>query len=107
VVYQRWPPQEFAMKSLIGAAVITGALVLSGQFTIDPAAADPSKAVTSQTGKAKAAGSNARLRYRHHDRYAYRPDYQPYYYDRPVYYRPYPYGVPVPFYLGFAYGPRW
>jgi hypothetical protein len=95
------------MKSLIGAAVITGALVLSGQLTIDPAAADSSKAVVSQTGKAKAAGSNAQLRYRHHDRYAYRPDYQPYYYDRPVYYRPYPYGVPVPFYLGFAYGPRW
>lgn len=29
----------------------------------------------------------------------------PRYYARPVYYRPYPYGVPAPFVLG--YGPFW
>jgi hypothetical protein len=33
-------------------------------------------------------------------RYAPRPD--PHYYARPVYYRPYPYGVPAPFVLGFG-----
>ena len=31
------------------------------------------------------------------------PAYAPHYYARPVYYRPYPYGVPAPFVLG--YGP--
>jgi hypothetical protein len=36
-------------------------------------------------------------------RYALRPD--PHYYARPVYYRPYPYGVPAPFVIG--YGPFW
>ncbi|MET4801775.1 hypothetical protein ABIA96_004358 [Bradyrhizobium sp. LB11.1] len=36
-------------------------------------------------------------------RYAPRPD--PHYYARPVYYRPYPYGVPAPFVFG--YGPWW
>jgi hypothetical protein len=29
----------------------------------------------------------------------------PHYYARPIYYRPYPYGVPYPFVLGF--GPWW
>lgn len=37
------------------------------------------------------------------ERYTPRPD--PHYYARPVYYRPYPYGVPYPFVLG--YGPWW
>ncbi|MGX4768507.1 hypothetical protein ACWAUC_01735 [Bradyrhizobium guangdongense] len=36
-------------------------------------------------------------------RYTPRPD--PHYYARPVYYRPYPYGVPAPFVFG--YGPFW
>jgi hypothetical protein len=36
-------------------------------------------------------------------RYVPRPD--PPYYARPVYYRPYPYGVPAPFVIG--YGPFW
>lgn len=36
-------------------------------------------------------------------RYSPRPD--PHYYARPVYYRPYPYGVPAPFVFG--YGPWW
>lgn len=31
--------------------------------------------------------------------------YEPHYYARPVHYRPYPYGVPAPFLLGF--GPWW
>ncbi|MGY3236777.1 hypothetical protein ACVMAJ_003667 [Bradyrhizobium sp. USDA 4448] len=43
-------------------------------------------------------------RHRRYDevtRYTPRPD--PHYYARPVYYRPYPYGVPAPFVFG--YGP--
>jgi hypothetical protein len=34
-----------------------------------------------------------------------RPPYEPHYYARPYHYRPYPYGVPYPFVLGF--GPWW
>ncbi|QOG21185.1 hypothetical protein [Bradyrhizobium sp. SEMIA] len=48
---------------------------------------------------------DARRHARAHDivRPAVRRD--PRYYARPVYYRPYPYGVPAPFVLG--YGPFW
>lgn len=46
---------------------------------------------------------------RRHARYAdslrYTPRRDPHYYARPVYYRPYPYGVPAPFVIG--YGPFW
>ena len=38
---------------------------------------------------------------------AYAQPYYPTYYARPVYYRPYPYGVPAPFFLGFGYLPYW
>jgi hypothetical protein len=47
---------------------------------------------------------------RAHRGYIYRPatpPYYPAYYARPAYYRPYPYGVPAPFFLGFAYLPFW
>jgi hypothetical protein len=30
-----------------------------------------------------------------------------YYEDRPVYYRPYPYALPAPFFLGLAFSPPW
>lgn len=48
---------------------------------------------------------DARRHVRYDDiaRYSARPD--PHYYARPVYYRPYPYGVPAPFVFG--YGPWW
>ncbi|WP_074119189.1 hypothetical protein [Bradyrhizobium sp. AS23.2] len=42
---------------------------------------------------------------RHHDVARTYPPHDPHYYARPVYYRPYPYGVPAPFVLG--YGPWW
>ncbi len=35
------------------------------------------------------------------------PHYQPYYYGRPVYYRPYPYQTPAPFTFGIGFGPSW
>jgi hypothetical protein len=43
------------------------------------------------------------VRYDDSARYAPRPD--PHYNARPIYYRPYPYGVPAPFVFG--YGPFW
>lgn len=45
-------------------------------------------------------------RHAHHDDIARQyTRHDPHYYARPVYYRPYPYGVPAPFVLGF--GPWW
>jgi hypothetical protein len=38
-------------------------------------------------------------------RYADRTYTQPHYDDRPDYYRPYPYVLPVPFFLGFGFRP--
>jgi hypothetical protein len=42
---------------------------------------------------------------RHHETARRIVPYEPHYYARPVYYRPYPYGVPAPFVFGF--GPFW
>ena len=42
---------------------------------------------------------------RHDDIARHSASRDPRYYARPVYYRPYPYGVPAPFVLGF--GPWW
>jgi hypothetical protein len=59
------------------------------------------------TDASKATDFSARRRVRHYRHYAYHPDYRAYYYDRPYDYRPYPYEAPVPFFLGFGFGPRW
>lgn len=61
--------------------------------------------VTIPEASAGIAVFDARRHVRAHDivRPAVRRD--PRYYARPVYYRPYPYGVPTPFVFG--YGPFW
>jgi hypothetical protein len=51
--------------------------------------------------------SDLNARHRHDHRYVDRPAYQPQYYARPTYYRPYPYALPAPFFLGLAFGPLW
>jgi hypothetical protein len=102
---ERFVCQEFAMKRLIGAAVIAGTLTLAGLTVIDPAAAASSKSGVSATAVATSADPSARRHHRHYRRYADRPYDQPYYYGRPTYYRPYPYVTPVPFFLGFGFGP--
>lgn len=48
---------------------------------------------------------DARRHLRYDDIVRYSPRRDPHYYARPVYYRPYPYGVPAPFVFG--YGPWW
>jgi hypothetical protein len=48
---------------------------------------------------------DARRHARHHDIARHSAPHDPRYYARPVYYRPYPYGVPAPFVFG--YGPFW
>ena len=86
------------MNIWIGVALVAAAQTFSA-----PAAV----AATSGEAKAKVATSNttdlgARRVYRRYPAY---PAYVPTYYARPYYYRPYPYGVPVPFFLGFGYLP--
>jgi hypothetical protein len=51
--------------------------------------------------------NNLNARHRHDHRYIDRAAYQPQYYGRPTYYRPYPYDLPAPFFLGLAFGPLW
>lgn len=48
---------------------------------------------------------DARRHARYDDSTRYTPRLDPHYFARPVYYRPYPYGVPAPFVFG--YGPFW
>jgi hypothetical protein len=92
------------MKIWIGSVVIAAGLVLLGPMAIGDAAAADFRAVM---GASKVTDLSARRRERHHTRYAYQARYRPYYEDRPNYYRPYPYAAPVPFFLGFGFGPSW
>jgi hypothetical protein len=93
------------MKTSVRAAIVAAILVWAGSAAIDPAAAAPSKSGASGSAAATSTGLSARKHYRHDRRYAYRPVYQPHYYGRPDYYRPYPYAAPVPFFLGFGFSP--
>ncbi|HEY5127855.1 MAG TPA: hypothetical protein VIJ35_11295 [Bradyrhizobium sp.] len=93
----RWfVPPLLAVTLLCGGSAATG-----------PAAAAPLQAALQRSPAAAATDLSARRHIRHYRRYAYRPYYRPYYYDRPYYYRPYPYVAPVPFFLGFGFGPWW
>jgi len=106
--------EEHAMKTWIGAAIVTTALSF-GTLSFETLVLGGPMAVSStagvQTGASPTAGLpvatdvTARRRYRHHYRYAYRPYDRPHYYDRPYSYRPYPYNAPVPFFLGLGFGP--
>jgi len=86
-----------------------GALLVATTFAFGA----PAMAQTTDGAKARiAAKSNATElgARRAHRGYVYRPatlPYYPAYYARPATYRPYPYGVPAPFFLGFAYLPFW
>jgi hypothetical protein len=93
------------MKTLIGAAAVAGTLALASPAAMDPAAAASSKSGVRANTVATSTDLSARRHHRHYRRYAHRPPYQPYYYGRPAYYRPYPYSAPVPFFLGFGFGP--
>jgi hypothetical protein len=95
------------MTRWIGAAIATllgATLMLVGSATIDPAAA-ASRAAMQKPQTEPSTDLSARRRTRHPLRYADRTYTQPHYEDRPDYYRPYPYVLPVPFFLGFGFGP--
>jgi hypothetical protein len=100
-----WIGKTWIGMTWIGAAIVTAALAVG-----DPAgtalAAATSKPTILTAPPSGVTDFGAR---RYHRRYAYRAydRPQPQYYDRPYYYRPYPYSVPAPFTFGFAFGPRW
>jgi hypothetical protein len=82
----------------IGVAVLALAALFDARASVN--AADAS----SQVAPAKHQMRKATVR--PHDRVVVRGD-EGYYYDRPVYYRPYPYQLPAPFFLGLAFAPPW
>ncbi|WP_409191193.1 hypothetical protein [Bradyrhizobium sp. RDM4] len=79
--------------------------VVAGLATALPHASAVQRVTKLPDASAGRAVFDARRHPRYDDiaRYTRRPD--PHYYARPVYYRPYPYGVPAPFVFG--YGPFW
>ena len=85
------------MTRWIGIAVALGLIVASPGVSI---------AATQDAAKSKAPASateiGARRHARHHDAVRQFAPHEPRYYARPVSYRPYPYGVPAPFVLGFG-----
>lgn len=95
------------MKRWIGAAALAVILMSGGAAAINAAAAQPTHAAVQKPQVSDTTDLSARSRVRRHIRYADRRYVQPRYYDRPDYYRPYPYASPVPFFLGFNFGPRW
>ena len=93
--------EEAIVNIWIGVTLVASALAFSG-----PAAA----AGTNATPRAKATATSGAADLRARRIFIDRPAYagypnSPIYFARPYYYRPYPYGVPVPFFLGFAYLP--
>jgi hypothetical protein len=93
------------MTRWIGAAILALALMSGSLAAIDPAAAAPLQAAVQTPEISKASDPSARRHTPHPAQYAERADDRSYYYDRPTTYRPYPYLSPVPFFLGFGFGP--
>jgi hypothetical protein len=96
--------QESVMRSWIAAAIVAAALLAFGPVLVDPAAAAPKRQID---GASHATDFSAHRHHRRYHRHHGRSNYQPYYYGRPVYYRPYPYQTPAPFTFGIGFGPSW
>jgi hypothetical protein len=93
------------MTRWIGAAVLMLGLMCDGASVVHSAAAAPWHAAVQKPEMSKATNLSARRRIRHPAHDADRGDDRFYYYDRPTTYRPYPYISPMPFFLGFGFGP--
>lgn len=91
------------MRNWLFAAFVAGVLNVVGPGTIETAIA--------ASAKPNSASASDFSVHRHHKRYhrhavQSRP-FAPAYYARPIFYRPYPYQTPVPFFLGIGFGPAW
>jgi hypothetical protein len=94
------------MKGLIRAACIAVVLAVTGPGAIDSAVAAPQAKIAGTSDATDFSGHRPVRRHSRNDGY-HRPTYRSYYYDRPVYYRPYPYASPAPFIFGIGFGPSW
>jgi len=88
------------MKARLGVAIIIALLA----FSSAPAASAGTR-IAPQAKAATSAATDLRARRIFRDHPAYVRSYSPAYFARPYYYAPYPYSVPVPFFLGFGYLP--
>jgi hypothetical protein len=95
--------EEGVMKGWIGVAFVAAALAFDVPQAVAETGAAPRAKAAVTSG---ATDLTARRIFRDRPAYAGYP-YSPTYFARPYYYRPYPYGVPVPFFLGFAYLPSY
>jgi hypothetical protein len=95
------------MKCSSGAGIVMAVAIAVTMPAAMGATTEPTKAAVPAASSPKANGVNARRHYRNYDRYAGRPYVEPTYLDRPIHYRPYPYVLPVPFFLGFGFDPWW
>jgi hypothetical protein len=94
----------FKMLSIGAAALVLAAMV---DASTSANAADASSQATPPKHQVrKATDIGVRRHDRRHDYAVARGD-DGYYEDRPVYYRPYPYALPAPFFLGLAFSPPW
>ena len=89
----------------IGAALVAAAVMFSAPAAIAGTNATPqAKAHYAASDATDFGARRVYRRYPAYPAYARYPSY-PTYYARPYYYRPYPYAVPAPFFLGFGYLP--
>jgi hypothetical protein len=99
---------EDPVMKRFSAFLFAGTLVLAAPAAITSATAAPLAKVP-RAGISAATDFSAhrhiRRHHRHHGHHS--PYYQPHYYDRPVYYRPYPYVSPAPFTFGIGFDPAW
>ena len=88
------------MKIWMGVVLVAAASTFSA-----PAAVAGNSTAPRVKAAATSGATDLRARRIFRDHPAYVGPYQPTYFARPYYYAPYPYGVPAPFFLGFAYLP--
>ena len=92
------------MKAWIGIALAAAAFALGLPDAVAGTRTAPQAAAQTVAGATDFSARRVYRRYPAYPAYARYPAY-PAYYARPYYYRPYPYTVPVPFFLGFGYLP--
>jgi len=92
------------MKIRIGVAFVVAALAFSAPAAIAETSTAPQAKAATTSGATDVSARRVFRRYPSYPTYARYPSY-PTYYARPYYYRPYPYSVPAPFFLGFGYLP--
>jgi hypothetical protein len=92
------------MKIWIGVALVAAAQAFSAPAAIAGSETAPRSKATIASSATDLGARRVFQRYPAYPAYARYP-YYPAYYARPYYYRPYPYGVPAPFFLGFGYLP--